>query len=110
MSVAEKQEPSERAYVLTDADFTAISALVLQQSGIHLGNAKKDLVYSRLTKRIRAKKLSGFSEYLDYVKSGPGAAEREELISAITTNVTNFNREGHHFEHFRDLPPNGQRR
>ena len=102
MSVAEKQEPSERAYVLTDADFTAISALVLQQSGIHLGSAKKDLVYSRLTKRIRAKKLSGFSEYLDYVKSGPGAAEREELISAITTNVTNFNREGHHFEHFRD--------
>lgn len=98
-AVAEKQEP-DRAYVLTDADFTAISALVLQRSGIHLGDAKKDLVYSRLTKRIRVRKLKGFSEYLEFVKSGAGTAEREELISAITTNVTNFNREGHHFEHF----------
>ncbi|MBL4890908.1 MAG: protein-glutamate O-methyltransferase [Rhizobiaceae bacterium] len=102
MSAAEKQEFSDRAYILTDADFSAISALVLEKSGIHLGDAKKDLVYSRLTKRIRTQKLSGFGEYLDFVKSGKGAAEREELISAITTNVTNFNREGHHFEHFSD--------
>ncbi|MFK5979671.1 MAG: protein-glutamate O-methyltransferase [Rhizobiaceae bacterium] len=100
MSAAEKHEPAERAYVLTDTDFSAISALVLQQSGIHLGDAKKDLVYSRLTKRIRIRKLAGFGEYLKFVKSGAGTAEREELISAITTNVTNFNREGHHFEHF----------
>ncbi|PCI05658.1 MAG: chemotaxis protein [Hyphomicrobiales bacterium] len=100
MSVAEKQDSSDRAYVLSDSDFTAISGLVLQQSGIHLGDAKKDLVYSRLTKRIRVRKMNGFSEYIEFVKSGAGAAEREELISAITTNVTNFNREGHHFEHF----------
>lgn len=102
MSAAEKFHSPDRAYVLTDADFSAIAELVVKESGIHLGAAKKDLVYSRLTKRIRNTGLSSFGAYIDFVRSGPGAAERDELISAITTNVTNFNREGHHFDHFSD--------
>ncbi|WP_223478919.1 CheR family methyltransferase [Oricola indica] len=98
-------DPS-REYVLTDKQFAAISRLVRDESGINLSDAKRDLVYSRLVKRLRRLHMPDFGSYLDHVGSPTGDGERRELISAITTNVTNFFREPHHFEHLqRDVMP-----
>ena len=88
-----------REYVLTDKQFAAIATLVRDEAGINLTEAKRDLVYSRLVKRLRRLRMADFGAYLDFVSAGTGAEERRELISAITTNVTNFYREPHHFEH-----------
>ncbi|MFZ2103604.1 MAG: protein-glutamate O-methyltransferase, partial [Oricola sp.] len=88
-----------REYVLTDREFATIAAQVRNEAGINLTEAKRDLVYSRLVKRLRRLQMPDFATYIDFVGSAGGAEERRELISAITTNVTNFYREPHHFEH-----------
>jgi chemotaxis protein methyltransferase CheR len=93
-----KQDPG-REYVLTDKQFSLIATLVRSESGINLTEAKRDLVYSRLVKRLRRLQMADFGDYIDFVGSSGGNEERRELISAITTNVTNFFREPHHFEH-----------
>lgn len=88
-----------RDYVLTDKQFAAIAQLVRGEAGINLTEAKRDLVFSRLVKRLRRLAIPDFGAYIDLVGSPAGVEERRELISAITTNVTNFYREPHHFEH-----------
>ncbi|QKV19608.1 CheR family methyltransferase [Oricola thermophila] len=88
-----------REFLLTDKHFATIAKLVREEAGINLTEAKRDLVYSRLVKRLRRHALTDFGTYLDLVSSPAGEMERRELISAITTNVTNFYREPHHFEH-----------
>jgi len=95
---AERREPV-REYVLTDKQFAAIATLVRGEAGINLTEAKRDLVFSRLVKRLRRLGIPDFGTYIDLVGSSAGVEERRELISAITTNVTNFYREPHHFEH-----------
>lgn len=91
----------------TDADFTAIARLAQQDFGLHLTGAKKDLVYSRLTRRLRNLGLSDFHSYCLILESPGGAVERMAMLSALTTNVTHFFREEHHFNTLRDtvLPP-----
>ncbi|NJK87993.1 MAG: protein-glutamate O-methyltransferase CheR [Myxococcales bacterium] len=71
---------------------------VRDRAGIHLTDAKWDLVYGRVSRRVRALDLNSFSAYLDRVRSGD-STETEHLLNAITTNVTAFFREQHHFEH-----------
>lgn len=98
------KEPVERPeagrdYVLTDKQFAAIAKLVRDEAGINLTEAKRDLVFSRLVKRLRRLAIPDFGAYIELVGSPAGVEERRELISAITTNVTNFYREPHHFEH-----------
>ncbi len=90
-----KQELYSR-YVFTDKDFDYIRALIGEYSGIHLTQGKRELVYARLAKRIRDLELTDFKQYCDLLRSG----NQEELIAcvnAITTNVTSFYREEHHF-------------
>jgi chemotaxis protein methyltransferase CheR len=82
-------------------DFRRIAALLYEQSGICLAESKAALVYSRLAKRLRALGLSSFSEYYDLVVSPEGEAERSAMLNALTTNLTRFYREPHHFEHLR---------
>ncbi|TCD16237.1 CheR family methyltransferase [Oricola cellulosilytica] len=107
MSTALQQAPKRndlgREYTLSDKDFASIAKFVKTEAGINLTEAKRDLVYSRLVKRLRALQLEGFGTYIDLVASPEGASERSELISAITTNVTNFYREPHHFDHLRSV-------
>jgi chemotaxis protein methyltransferase CheR len=91
-----------RDFDLTDADFARIAALVRRHMGITLAESKRPLVYSRLARRLRALRLDGFPAYLDLLASPDGTTEREELISAVTTNVTAFFRESHHFDTLRD--------
>ena len=87
---------------LTEGEFSEISSMIRDNCGINLTIAKLGLVNSRLQKRIRVLNLQNFSTYIHYLKSQNGVAEMEEMISAITTNVTSFNRESHHFVHFKE--------
>ncbi|EKN00126.1 MULTISPECIES: protein-glutamate O-methyltransferase CheR [unclassified Acidocella] len=85
----------------TAADLELISRLMMQETGITLSTAKANLVYSRLAKRVRKLGLPGFAEYCALVEAPEGKQERRELVAALTTNVTRFFREPHHFEHMR---------
>lgn len=87
----------------THADFTRIAAFAHREYGLHLQESKKDLVYSRLVKRLRKAGCPDFATYCNQLEGDGGAAERVELISALTTNVTHFFREEHHFTLLSDL-------
>ena len=90
-------------FALTARDFDDIAAMIFKDAGIDLPVSKAPLVYSRLAKRLRALNLPTFRDYCDLVASPAGAAERHKMLSALTTNVTKFFREPHHFEHLRDV-------
>jgi chemotaxis protein methyltransferase CheR len=99
--------PGAAAIGMTSADFGRIARSVQGEFGIFLPDAKMDLVYSRLLRRVRALGLADFTTYCDLVESSAGTAERTEMLSALTTNVTHFFREMHHFDQLRTeiLPP-----
>ncbi|MAW78884.1 MAG: chemotaxis protein [Parvularcula sp.] len=82
----------------TDADFRRIAAILMEDAGIALPASKSPLVYSRLAKRLRALRLKSFKEYCNFVQSDEGTSERREMMTALTTNVTHFFREPHHYE------------
>ena len=82
---------------LSDQDFKRIAAILFEDSGIHLPEGKSSLVYSRLARRLRALGLRSFREYCALISSSEGAGERQAMLSALTTNVTRFFREDHHF-------------
>ena len=88
-------------YIFTDEDFDYIRELIEDFSGIHLNKGKRELVYARLAKRIRGLGLSDFKQYCDLLRSGD-TGERIACINAITTNVTSFFREQHHFDFLKD--------
>src|SRR5579875_3702900 len=97
----------DREFRFTLADFRAIAAVLREEAGIFLPEGKATLVYARLAKRLRALSLTSFSEYAELLDGPGGAEERRHLVTALTTNVTRFFREPHHFEHLRMavLPP-----
>lgn len=86
-----------RDLLLTDADFRRICQLIYDRAGIVLADNKREMVYSRLAKRLRLHGMSQFSEYLDRLARQPGAREWEAFTNALTTNLTAFFREAHHF-------------
>lgn len=94
---------SEQEFEFQHADFSALAKLVYEKSGIVLGDHKKNMVYARLTKRLRKLKIETFAQYLSFVRSSTDETEIEHLINAITTNLTRFFREEHHFNHIRDV-------
>lgn len=85
-------------FAFSDADFDRIAVLARRDFGLSLSSSKKPLVYSRLAKRLRFKNVPSFRDYLDLLESGRDDPERLELLSALTTNVTHFFRETHHFD------------
>lgn len=89
-------------YPLTRRDLSEIAAMIYADAGISLNESKASLVYSRLSKHIRALGLAGFSDYCQLVSSPAGSAARREMLSHLTTNFTRFFRENHHFDHLRD--------
>ena len=100
-----RQSPDEclasGEYPLTRRDLSEIAAMIYADAGIYLNETKASLVYSRLSKHIRALGLKGFREYCALVSSPAGAAARKEMLSHLTTNFTRFFRENHHFDHLR---------
>jgi len=94
-------ESEEREFDFRPDDLTVISRLVYQKSGIVL-DGKDNLVYSRLSRRLRVLNLKSFREYIALLESRKGADEIGNAINALTTNLTRFFREDHHFEHLKD--------
>jgi chemotaxis protein methyltransferase CheR len=90
-----------RDYQLSDREFQVIRRLVRKLTGIALAESKRELVYGRLVRRLRRLQLSGFGEYIALLEGGE-PAELEQFTNAITTNLTSFFREAHHFEFLRD--------
>jgi len=88
-------------FLMTERDFSQIAAILEGHAGIMLPPAKATMAYSRLAKRLRALRLANFAEYCALLESEDGQAEKQKLIQALTTNVTHFFREPHHFEHLK---------
>lgn len=93
---------AQRDFSFSDRDFRMISDLANRRYGLFLQPSKKALVHSRLAKRLRALNLPSFEAYCDLLGQTEGYEEQTHLLSALTTNVTHFFREAHHFEYLRD--------
>lgn len=106
-ALAADTTPTDGEFPFTTGDFRAIADLLYKASGIHLADAKATLVYSRIAKRVRKLGLDSFKSYCDLLRSDPDHPEHAAMLSALTTNVTRFYREPHHFEHMAAelLPP-----
>ncbi|MES0874575.1 CheR family methyltransferase [Sinimarinibacterium thermocellulolyticum] len=94
---------SEREFAYTAGDFERVRRLIHQRAGIALCAGKRDLVYSRLSRRLRATGHRRFGDYLDALERGGDADEWQAFVNALTTNLTSFFREPHHFERLRAL-------
>lgn len=91
---------ASREFPMTDKDFEFIRKLAHEHTGIVLTDHKREMIYSRIVRRIRALKLKSFDDYCNYLQSHVGE-ELTHFINAITTNLTSFFRETHHFEFLR---------
>ena len=87
----------DREFLFTQADFDHVRKLIYEHAGISLSPIKQDMVYSRLARRLRALKLTTFRSYISLLESG-NAQEWETFVNSLTTNLTAFFREAHHFE------------
>lgn len=88
-----------REFTFSDADFRSLVLLAREHAGIALSDSKRNLVYTRVSRRLRALGFTAFKQYRDYLAENAG--ELESFINAISTNLTKFFRESHHFDHFR---------
>ncbi len=86
----------DREFVFSSADFERVRALIYKHAGISLSPVKQDMVYSRLARRLRARGDRTFAEYLDRAEREP--EEWETFVNSLTTNLTSFFREAHHFD------------
>jgi chemotaxis protein methyltransferase CheR len=99
-SVLAIEEP-RREYDFSDDDFRVLARIAKERTGITLADSKRNLLYGRLSRRLRALKLKAFSEYREYLEGPDGEAELERFINSISTNHTKLFREPHHFDHLR---------
>ena len=92
---------------LTDASFDRIAAIAYDRAGLFFPRIKKSMVKSRMARRLRDLRMPSFEGYTRFVCSTDGEPERHRLVGALTTNVSNFFRENHHFDLLRTtiLPP-----
>lgn len=88
---------SDAASLLNDHDFATVRQLIAQYAGIKLSLQKRNMVYNRLQRRLRARGMASFGEYLELVQRAD-SDEREAFVNALTTNLTAFFREPHHFD------------
>lgn len=93
---------------LSDVHFRRISQLIYQRAGIVLAEHKREMVYNRLVRRLRLLGLHDFGDYLALLESDPNSAEWQAFINALTTNLTAFFREAHHFPIWRSTRARGR--
>jgi chemotaxis protein methyltransferase CheR len=84
---------------LSQREFERVAKFLYDHCGIHLTQAKMDLVKARLAKRLRVLSMDSYSSYIDLVTSDPDGAECYEFIDALSTNLTSFFRENSHFQY-----------
>lgn len=107
----------DREFAFRPQDFAFIAKLVRAQSGIVLAEHKVDMVYGRIARRLRQLGLTSFADYCRLLESAEGESEMGNFVNALTTNLTSFFRESHHFTHLREVvlpailadPPPGRR-
>ena len=97
MSPNAQDEMQGREFLWTSADFDHVQKLIYQRAGISLHDGKHAMVYSRLSRRLRETGHNSFREYLRWLEATDGP-EWQEFVNALTTNLTSFFREGHHFQ------------
>ncbi|WP_059415742.1 CheR family methyltransferase [Cupriavidus basilensis] len=90
-----RDEP--RDFLLTERDFEKIRAMIHRRAGISLGSHKREMVYSRLARRLRTLQLTDFGTYLAMLEADDRTDEWEFFTNSLTTNLTSFFREAHHF-------------
>jgi chemotaxis protein methyltransferase CheR len=96
---------ADAEFHLSTADFDRVRQLIYQRAGISLHAGKQAMVYSRLSRRLRETGMRSFGQYLQWLESATGASaesEWQEFINCLTTNLTSFFREDHHFIALRD--------
>lgn len=96
-----REQGGAREFSFSPADFERVRKLIYQHAGISLSPVKQDMVYSRLARRLRATGKQTFVEYLDALEKN-GGDEWERFVNSLTTNLTSFFREPHHFPIFAD--------
>jgi len=89
-----------KEFDFSDKDFQRVKKLVLEHTGICLSDIKHDMMYSRLAKRLRSLHLDSFSDYIDLIESGDDK-ELGNFTNSVTTNLTSFFREQHHFDYLK---------
>jgi chemotaxis protein methyltransferase CheR len=97
-----RHEQHTREFAFTPRDLARIAVLIHARAGISLNARKENMVYGRLSRRLRACGISSFGEYLDALEAHPESPEWEAFTNALTTNLTAFFREGHHFPILRE--------
>ncbi|BCE00850.1 CheR family methyltransferase [Marinicellulosiphila megalodicopiae] len=90
-----------REFPMTETNFQSIAKIAYEVTGIVLGEHKKDLVYSRISRRIRSLKLHNFDEYINVIEDN-NSSEFTSFVNSITTNLTSFFREPHHFDFLKE--------
>ena len=88
-----------REFSFSDEDFNDLRAIVKRETGIALADSKRELVYGRVSRRLRALGMKSFLDYRNLLNRGEATQEIVEFCNAITTNLTAFYREAHHFEY-----------
>ena len=86
-----------REFDFTPNDFARVRSLIYQHAGISLSDVKTDMVYSRIGRRLRTLGIQSFKEYLDTLERQDDLDEWQAFTNALTTNLTSFFREEHHF-------------
>ena len=94
--VSSNRPDEGREFLFTDQDFERIRKLIYERAGISLSPIKRDMVYSRLARRLRATDLKSFADYIAHLERGD-PVEMEAFTNSLTTNLTSFFREEHHF-------------
>jgi chemotaxis protein methyltransferase CheR len=84
-------------FLFTDSDFSKVRTLIHRRAGIALGDQKRQMVYSRLSRRLRELRVPEFATYLEMLESGNDDDEWQAFVNSLTTNLTSFFREAHHF-------------
>ncbi len=89
-------------FTLTDKQFKIFQDLIKEHTSITISDEKKELIYGRLSRRLRKLNLNRFEDYYEMLKQGD-LQELENFINVITTNLTSFFRESHHFDYLKDV-------
>jgi chemotaxis protein methyltransferase CheR len=95
--VRQSRPDNTKEFEFTARDFERVRGLIYKRAGIALADSKQEMVYSRLARRLRANGITSFVQYLDDLERGTNDQEWEAFTNALTTNLTSFFREAHHF-------------
>ena len=91
----------EREFAFTQSDFDTLCRLITDDAGIAMNQGKEEMIYGRISRRVRKLGLQSFSEYVDLLEANPSGEEMGRFVNAVTTNMTSFFRENHHFEYMK---------